>query len=174
MTNVYVPASTDAVETAKARAIRMAVRGVIGAGLAAAVAVGTAGAASAQASDSGATDAKVEVQSSIVLSGLTPSFMLSGIPGSTPEGLSAVTFNVETNNSAGYAVTVQSQDALMAGSAGNTETIAIGALSVKESAGAVNSTNAAYKVVTTGAQQVHTQATKSADGGDLLSNDFKV
>jgi hypothetical protein len=175
MTNVYLPASTDAVETAKARAIRLAVQGVIGAGLAAALAVGMAGTASAQpVSDGESTDANVEVASSLVLSALTPSFTLSGMPGSTPEELGAVTFNVETNNTAGYAVTVQSQTALMAGTGGNTETVAIGALSVKESAGAVNATNATYKALTTGAQQVHTQATKSADGGDALSNDYQV
>lgn len=156
----------------------MAVRGVLGAGLATALAVGMAGTASAApvSTPPGHTDAHVEVASSIVLSALTPSFLLSGIPGSTPEGLGAVTFNVETNNTAGYAVTVQGMSATMAGTGanGNTQTIPIGALSVKESAGAVNATNAVYKAVTTGAQQVHTQATKSAVGGDVLSNDYKV
>jgi len=174
-TNVYLPASTDAVETAKERATRLAVRGVVGAGLAAALAVAMAGTASAQpVSDGESTDAHVEVTSSIVLSDLTPSFLLSGIPGSIPEKEGAVTFKVETNNTAGYAVTVQSKTATMAGTAGNLNTIPIGALSVKETAGAVNVTNAAYKTVTTSAQQVHTQATKSAVGGDGLSNDYKV
>ncbi len=172
-TDILAPVAPPAPGTVRGHGGRLVLRGLIGASAIAALAVGMAGTASA-ATDTDSTDAHVEVTSSIVLSALTPDFTLSGIPGSIPELLRAVTYNVETNNLAGYAVTVQSRTAQMAGTGGNTETIAIGALSVKESAGAANATNAAYKAVTTGAQQVHTQATKSAVGGDVLSNDYKV
>lgn len=174
-TSILAPVGPRAPDPARAQGGRLILRGLIGASAIAALAIGMAGTASAQpVSDGDSTNAHVEVSSSIVLSALTQDFTLTGIPGSTPEKLAAVTYNVETNNNAGYAVTVQSQNALMAGTNGNTDSIAIGALSVKESAGAVNATNATYKAVTTGAQQVHTQSTKSTTGGDTLSNDYKV
>jgi hypothetical protein len=59
---------------------------------------------------SDSTGANVEVASSIVLSGLTPSFVLSGIPDLSGK-LGVVTFNVQTDYTAGCAVIVQSQNA---------------------------------------------------------------
>jgi hypothetical protein len=173
MTNVYLPANTDAVETAKARATRLAVRGVIGAGLAAALAVGMAGTAFAQPPETdgnsgGSTQGKVQVESSILLTALTPSFLLTGIPGATV-GPAVVTYNVETNNTAGYSVTVQSQVAAMVPASGtNADRIPIGALSVKETVGGT------YSPVTAATQVVHTQAVRSAAGGDALSTSFQV
>jgi hypothetical protein len=181
MSSDLLTPSTPATGTKTGFSGRLVLRGVIGVGLTAALAVGLAGTAFAQPgidTPPGSTEGNVEVTSSITLSALTPSFLLTGIPGATQTGNGAVTYNVQTNNTAGYAVTVQGMSATMAGTGANTDTIPIGAVSVKESSGAVNTTNAAYKAVTVGSQQIHTQATRSIAGvggvGDALSNDYQV
>ncbi len=116
------------------------------------------------------TVANVGVTSAIVLTALTPSFTLNGLPGAIVTGLNAVSFNVETNNIGGYAVTVQAEDDVLASTAqGNTDEIPIAALRVRESGGG------AYTSVTDAAPlTVHSQATRSASGGDNLSNDYQV
>jgi hypothetical protein len=130
---------------------------------------GTAAAAPGDTS-TGTTNANVEVSSVIALTALTPDFRLTGLPGATVTGAGAVTFTVETNNLAGYAVTVQSQTPTMtAGTPGNTDSIPIGALSVRETG-----TTPFTSVSGTGAVTVHTQATRSAQAGDALSNDYEV
>ncbi len=173
-TDILAPVEPPAPGAVRGHGGRMVLRGLVGATAITALAVGMAGTASA-ATDTDPTNAHVEVSSSLVLSALSSDFTLTGIPGATVEGLGKVVFNVETNNSAGYAVTVQSRTAVLAGTSGNLDTIPIEALSVKESAGAVNTTNADYKAVSDAtAKQVHTQDTKSASGGDALSNDYQV
>jgi hypothetical protein len=123
----------------------------------------------ASAAPGGSTVANVGVDSGITMTGLTPSFLLTGTPGQTVTGLNEVTFNVETNNPTGYSVTVQSQTASMApAGAGNLDTIPIAALTVRES----NST--LFTPLSTGTVTVHTQAGRSANGGDALSNDFRI
>src|SRR4051794_39124207 len=52
------------------------------------------------------TTANVGVNSSITLSGLTPSFTLNGLPGDTITGDGAVSYNVKTNNVGGYTIGV--------------------------------------------------------------------
>ncbi len=114
--------------------------------------------------------ANVEVTSAISLTGLTPSFTLVGLPGATVSSDGAVTFNVETNNQGGYGVTVQAEDAVLSpAQATNPDTIPIGALGVRETGGG------AYTAVTDVAPvTVHSQTTRSASGGDSLSNDYQV
>jgi hypothetical protein len=89
--------------------------------------------------------------------------------------LDAVAYNVATNNLAGYAVTVQSQTATMvADTAGNPDSIPIGALSARDGA---TGTFTYVPVAGPAAQDgttVHTQATRSAEGGDNLTTDFQV
>lgn len=116
------------------------------------------------------TEANVEVLSAIGLTALTPDFLLTGLPGATVAGLGAVTMNVSTNNLAGYAVTVQSASATLDPAAvGNPDTIPIGALSVRETG------STAYTPVSDAAPvTVHTQGTRSAQGGDTISNDYRV
>ncbi len=116
------------------------------------------------------TIANVEVNSAIVLTGLTPAFTLVGLPGATVTGDNAVAFNVETNNAGGYAVTVQAQeDSLDPADADNVDVIPIGNLRVRESGtGAFTSVTDAAPVT------VHTQAVRSDEGGDDLSNDYQV
>jgi hypothetical protein len=142
--------------------------------LAALVAAGFAttvafGASAASAAPGGPTVANVGVDSGITMTGLTPSFLLTGTPGQTVTGLNKVTFNVETNNPTGYAVTVQSRTATMAASTTtNLDNIPIAALTVRESNTSV------FTPLSTGTVTVHTQALRSANGGDALSNDFQI
>ncbi|MEV5968233.1 hypothetical protein AB0L70_41085 [Kribbella sp. NPDC051952] len=147
-------------------------RGLLGAAAVIALAGGGAGVAAAApgAESPGTTQANVAVSSAIALTGLTPSFTLTGVPGATVTGLGAVTMKVTTNNLAGYAVTVQSASATMdAAASGNADSVPIGALSVRETA-----TTTFGALSSTAAQTVHTQSTRSAEGGDSLSNDYQV
>ncbi len=116
------------------------------------------------------TNAHVAVLSAIVLSGLTPDFTLVGVPGATVSDATAVTFNVSTNNLAGYAVTVQAESPTLAPAAvGNPDSIPIGALAVRETGAATYQPLSDVDSVT-----VHTQPTRSALGGDELTNDYRV
>jgi len=143
-----------------------ALTALIAAGFVATMAFGSS---AASAAPGGSTDANVGVDSGITMTGLTPSFLLSGTPGQTVTGLNKVTFNVETNNPTGYAVTVQSRTSTMAASATtNADTIPIAALTVRESNTSV------FTPLSTGTVTVHTQALRSANGGDELSNDFQI
>lgn len=122
------------------------------------------------ASSPGSTTAVASVQSSITLSGLTPSFTLTGAPGATVTSPSAVTMNVKTNNTLGYTVTVQAAAATMTGATtGNTDTIPVSALTVKETTGATYSA-----VSNTAATTVHSQNAKSATAGDTVTNDYQM
>src|ERR1041384_2061344 len=147
---------------------RAAVTAGAGAVLLAAMA-GTAAADPGMTSD-GATQANVVVDSAIALTGLTPGFTLSGIPGATAAQNGDVTFTVTTNNLAGYAVTVQSRTASLAPTAsGDTAALPIGALPVREpGTGTFPPVSDQESVV------VHSQDTRSAAEGDALSNDYRV
>jgi hypothetical protein len=144
-------------------------RGVIGFALAAALVGGSAGAAFATTGqDSGqSTDAHVAVAEGITMTGLSSGFTLSGIPG-VVDGDTSVSYNVETNNVAGYTVTVQSQDADLVGTGLNTDVIPIGTLKVKNSSGNFVGVSDASTTL------VHTQAERSADGGDALGSEYQM
>ncbi|WP_216363488.1 hypothetical protein [Subtercola boreus] len=121
------------------------------------------------AEDTGSTDGHVAVSTAISLTGLTSDFTLTGVPGATVSELDAVAFTVETNNLAGYAVTVQAATpTLVADTAGNTDSIPIGALSVSNSADVLTPVSSAATVL------VHSQGTRSVEGGDDLTNDYSV
>ena len=161
----------------KQRTGRLVVRGAVGAAVVVLTVGGLAGTASAQETDDGPVDANVEVSSSISLTGLTSSFTLSGIPGQTvvtgesdnPDDR-PVTYNVQTNNLAGYTVTVQSEtDTMIADNPDNTDSIPIGALSVRETG------ETAYTPLSdTVPALVHSQEDRSVADGDELSTDFQV
>jgi hypothetical protein len=144
--------------------------GLFGVALAASVIAFAPGTASA--APGGTTTANAAVTSGITLTALTPSFTLTGTPGATVTTATPVTYNVETNNPTGYTVTVQSATATMvANTAGNTDSIPIGVLTVRESGAG------AYSPVTTiggTAVLVHSQGGRSANGGDPLSTDFQM
>jgi hypothetical protein len=121
------------------------------------------------AEDGGSTIGHVEVSNTISLNGLTAEFTLTGLPGATVSQAGAVAFNVETNNLAGYNVTVQSATTtLVADTPANTDAIPIGALSVSELGVDFTPISATTPFV------VHTQATRSVEGGDDLTNDYSV
>lgn len=127
-------------------------------------------AAPAVAAPTGSTVANVSVGSAVTLSGLTPTFTLTGLPGDTAD-FSPVVFNVQTNNLAGYVVTVQSAAALMVppDPGTNSDTIPIADLTVRETGG-----GAFTSLSDTTPVAVHAQPTRSALDGDSLSNDYQI
>ena len=115
------------------------------------------------------TTANVAVSPAILLSNLTPSFTLTGVPGDKPVDIAAVTMNVLTNNSTGYNVTVQAEAANLVGTGSNADTIPVTDLSVEETTG-----GAYLALSATAPVLVHNQTTRSVGApGDLLSNDYK-
>ena len=168
----FAPQDTSDSTTIPAHPLR---RGLFTVVAAAGLVGGSAGVAAAAPgdTDSGPTNAHVEVLSSIALTGLTQDFTLQGLPGATVAGLNAVTMNVETNNAGGYNVTVQSQTpTLAADTATNPDSIPIEALGVREHDA---SDTAAYESLSdTAARTVHSQDTRSAQGGDTIDNDYQV
>lgn len=139
-------------------------------GLAATATLVAAGSLGANAeTDAGSTLANVAVGTSIALTGLTPTFTLTGIANTTVTEPDVVSFTVETNNLAGYAVTVQSAtDTLVANTSGNTDSIPIANLSVSEAGTTFTPMSSEDPFV------VHTQSARSAEGGDALTNDYRV
>jgi hypothetical protein len=131
----------------------------------------SASAAAFAATSAASTTANVTVNASgITLSNLTSSFTLSGDPNTTvTSGAGIVSMNVLTNNPTGYTVSVQAAAAALAGTGGNTDTIPVADLKVKETGGASFTSLSSSSAVTT-----HNQATKSASSGDAISNDFQV
>jgi uncharacterized repeat protein (TIGR01451 family) len=106
----------------------------------------------------------------ITLTGLTPSFTLAGLPDSTVSSDGALTMTVTTNSPGGYQVTVQAgAPSLTGGTPGNTATIPVGLLSVRESGTPL------YRILSaTTALVVHQQDGPSAPGGDAVSNDYRI
>jgi hypothetical protein len=148
----------------------------IGRGVFVAAVIGTfvmgMGAVGSAATATGSTSAHVNVATAITLTGLTTNFTLSGIPGANPATNGAVVMNVETNNLAGYNVTVESAAATMTPPVHtivNPDSIPIAALTVRETG-----TTPYLAMSATGPVTVHAQATRSAQGGDNLSNDYTL
>jgi hypothetical protein len=150
--------------------MRLVQRGIVAATVAAAFTGAMGGSASAAGQSAENTTANVTVSSGItLLTGLTPSFKLAGAPGTVVTGAAAVQFNVETNNVAGYAVTVQpAKDVLLPILGGNPDFIPIGALTVKGDSATYTPLSFTTPVT------VHSQPDRSANGGDALTNDFQI
>jgi hypothetical protein len=162
--------SCAAMANARGRRVRKAAGAFAGAafvvsGVAMLIAQGTAADA---ASAPGTTQANVDVTNGITLSGLTPSFTLSGGPGTTVTQNGAVTMTVLTNNATGYQVTVQAEAAHLTGTGLNTDTIPITNMSARETGGSFGTVSNLY------ALHLYDQSTPSALGGDHLSNDYQV
>ncbi len=144
-------------------------------GLAACVAglvllTGTGAGPASAATSTGSTTANAAVASSITLSGLTNAFTLSGAPNTTATTATPVTMKVTTNNTLGYAVTVQASSATMTPAGlGNTDTIASSALEVRETGTTSYSPLSALTPVT-----VHSQSARSASTGDTINNDYRM
>lgn len=118
----------------------------------------------------GTTTATAAVAAAITLSDLTPSFTLTGDPGTTVTLPGAVTMRVTTNNRTGYSVTVQAAAATLSpATAGNSDSIPVENLKVKDKpATAYRALSAATAV------PVHSQSTRSSSSGDVISNDFQL
>jgi hypothetical protein len=122
--------------------------------------------------DAGSTTANVDVTSAITLTNLTPSFTLSGSPGTdVTTDVTPVTLTVTTNNFAGYNVTVVPHTAsLTPGIVGNTDVIAFSDLKVN---GPIQ--GGTFAPLTFGTPLVvATKATASASDGDPITNDYKI
>jgi large repetitive protein len=112
------------------------------------------------------------VDRSITLSGLTPSFTLTGLPNSTVRQDGGVTMMVTTNSPGGYLVTVQAAaDVLTGATSGNLDTIPIENLGVRDS----ESQLPGFQVMSDAASNtVHDNDRASEPGGDVVSNDFQI
>ncbi len=119
----------------------------------------------------GSTTGNVNVNHSITLTGLSASFSLSGAPATTANALGAVTMSVKDNNKTGYTVTVQAASANMVGGAtGNSDTIPVSALTVRNT-----TTAGAYAAISSSsATTVASTTVKSTGGGDTVSNDYQM
>jgi len=164
-----------AVQTSPATPTRRTGRLVLGGFLSVAIAAASVammgGSASAAPGDQ-STDtvtANVGVESSIALTGLTSSFTLNGLPGATVTDAEAVMMNVNTNNIAGYTVTVQAATSALVGDIGtNTDTIPISALSVVDSSGDFAPLSVSDPVT------VYQKTARSATDGDSIVNGYRV
>lgn len=117
----------------------------------------------------GPTVATINVGSSLTLTAQVPAFTLTGLAGATVSQNGVVTLNVETNNLAGYSVTIQAAAPTLAATAvTNLDSIPIGALSFRQTG------DTTWVPTTVAAQTVTTKGTRSAEGGDLLSDDYQI
>jgi uncharacterized repeat protein (TIGR01451 family) len=107
---------------------------------------------------------------SITVAGLTSAFTLSGVPHSTVTSTGAVALKVTTNSTGGYILSVESTSTVLTAAApGNTTTIPIALLGVRETGASLFQSMSA-----TAALVVHQQHIASAPGGDAVSNDFQM
>ena len=125
-------------------------------------------------SDNDTAQANVVVQSAINLTMVDATFTLTGTPTTTQTEVSAIDFNVQTNNALGYAVTVQAAAANMVGTGLNADVIPTTSLRVKETGTAQAFTPLTVAGGGGAAVTVHSQATKSADAGDNISSDYQL
>ena len=132
------------------------------------------GVASAVPNDTstGQTTGNAVVESGITLTALTSSFTLTGTPGATVQSAAPVTYNVETNNVAGYAVFVEADTATMKGALPlNADVINVGDLTVRETG------IGSYQALTTGSgpgELIHSQSIRSENQGDVNSSEYKM
>lgn len=105
----------------------------------------------------------------ITLTDVTSAFTLTGLPDTTVSSDGTVTMTVTTNSTGGYLVTVQATAASLIGSAGNTETIPIELLGVRETGTIPFLPLSANTPIV-----VHQQDTATAPGGDAVSNDYQI
>lgn len=138
------------------------------AGLALGVSMISATSASADTAE-GSTNAHVTVGAVISLTGLTSSFDLAGVPGATVSNQLPVNYKVETNNFAGYAVTIEPESAALTGAiSGNSDVIDSAALTVQTGTDT-------YSPLTLGTPvTVATKTARSAAGGDSLGSAFRM
>jgi hypothetical protein len=126
--------------------------------------------AASDPSSSGTTTANVNVGLVIALTGLTPSFTLSGLPGDVPTDFGAVTMNVLANNVTGYNVTVQGAVPNLTDTGG--DIIPVSDLLVND--GYSGGTTGFIPVSAATPVQVFNHGTPSGTTGDTVTNDYRI
>jgi hypothetical protein len=128
------------------------------------------GSPAAADSDAGRSTIHVEVAGAITLTDLTPSFSLTGAPGSV-ETSPPVSMTITTNNVAGYRVTVEpAGTALAPGTSGNADVISTDRIEVR---GPVQ--GATFQSLDPGTPLlVATRDEASAADGDTVDNLFRL
>ena len=107
----------------------------------------------------------------LTLSGLTPSFRLTGLPGDVVQLDGAVNLTVTTNSHRGYTVSVTPRRPVLTAEPTTTDTIPVERLAVRPS----GDDRAGFTPLDPGGSvQVHSQDRPSAPGGDAVSNDYRV
>ncbi|WP_329426066.1 putative Ig domain-containing protein [Streptosporangium sp. NBC_01495] len=107
---------------------------------------------------------------SITLENLTSAFTMAGRPNSTVRNNGAVSMTVITNSFDGYIVTVRADSTeLTSNEPGNTATIPVGNLRVRESG-----TSVFHDISPVTPVLVHEQDVASAPNGDAIVNDFEA
>jgi hypothetical protein len=157
---------------------RLVQRGLLAAAVAAAFTGALAGSASANPPND-TTVAEVNVSTGITITGLTPSFTLSGAPGEVVNtGNAPVIYNISSNDPAGYRVTVTAAAPVMTSVSGvppATHTFPIQDLTVRD--GSTSAFDPSTFQPMTDARSgvvVHSQSVPSDRLGDDLSTDFQI
>ncbi|HWO61025.1 MAG TPA: hypothetical protein VNO31_13445, partial [Umezawaea sp.] len=133
------------------------------------VSTSTGGNCPAGGTDPACSSSITKIALAITLTDLSPSFTVTGPPGTTVTTDGATTMTVVTNSPGGYSVSVRAKTETLTGTTpGNSDTIPIGSLGVRESG------TSTYSPMSTQGQVVHQQDRPSAPGGDAVSSDFRV
>jgi len=112
------------------------------------------------------------LEQTLTLTGLTPSFTLSGLPNTTVTAQGATSMTVTTNSAGGYVVTVRAtSDTLVPATPGNSDSIPIGMLSVRDSGTTLFN---AVPGPTGPPFVVQNQGGPTGPNGFAVSNDFRV
>ncbi|GAA2014299.1 hypothetical protein JL107_13840 [Nakamurella flavida] len=151
--------------------VRSLLRTAVVGSAAAALVLGSAAVASAapgDVSNTQDTQANVQVDGIIILSGLTPTFTLAGP--SDQLATATVNYTVETNNPGGYSVTViaTAPNLLPADQSANPDVVPVSLITADDG------TVAGGPLSDTVPLEVHNQGLRSAPGGDNLSTDYSV
>jgi hypothetical protein len=104
----------------------------------------------------------------LTLTGLTPSFTISGVPFQTVTTNAAVTMTVTTNSPSGYQVSVQSSSAFLTAPPGNSSKIPIGDLRVRQN------DQGTFVPLSTSPTVIHSQTHASAVGVDPIGSEFRI
>ncbi len=124
----------------------------------------------AAATDPRCTTSTAVDASTLTLTGLTPSFTLTGLPNSTVQQEGAVTLTVTTNSPGGYTVLVRGTDQQLRAANGSSDTIGLERLGVRAS----GSGDPFQPLSSDPGVVVHSQNRASGPGGDAVSNDYQV
>jgi hypothetical protein len=166
--SVMAPSATaspaDGLRPGVGRLFRAAMVTVMGAALL----VVPVGAASADTS--GSVEAEIVIASGLLLVGLPSGVSLTGQPGDLASETVPFTYQVFSNDMAGYTVTVQAAEDKMY--AGSSDFITVDRLEVQD--GAVTPSHSWTAMSSLSAVSVYSRASRSETDGDNLSTNFQM